>query len=40
MISRQEQYEVIHYWDYENWDKDLNERVSKEFAGKLRLKKN
>lgn len=38
MISRQEQYEVIHYWDYENWDKDLDERVSKEFAGKLRLK--
>lgn len=38
MISRQEQYEVIHYWDYENWDKELNERVNKEFVGKIRLK--
>jgi methylisocitrate lyase len=38
MISRQEQYEVIHYWDYENWDKELNEEVTKKFAGKLRLK--
>ena len=38
MITRQEQYEVIHYWDYENWDRDLNERVSKEFASKLRIR--
>jgi len=38
MITRQEQYEVIHYWDYENWDKELNEEVNRKFAGKLRLR--
>jgi PEP phosphonomutase and related enzymes len=38
MITRQEQYEVIHYWDYENWDKELDEEVNRKFAGKLRLR--
>lgn len=38
MISRQEQYEVIHYWDYENWDKELDKEVNEKFASKLRIK--
>ena len=38
MMSRQEQYEVIHYWDYENWDKELNEEVVRKFAGKLKIR--
>ncbi|WP_069806400.1 methylisocitrate lyase [Vulcanisaeta thermophila] len=38
MLSRQEQYEVIHYWEYEEWDKELNERVTREFSTKLKLK--
>ncbi|MFB6470714.1 MAG: methylisocitrate lyase [Vulcanisaeta sp. AZ3] len=38
MISRQEQYEVIHYWDYENWDKELDKEVNEKFASKLKIK--
>lgn len=27
MMTREEQYEVIRYWDYEDWDKDLSNRT-------------
>ncbi len=36
MMSREEIYELIGYWDYEKWDKELAEESSKQAARRVK----